>query len=752
MTLHLHHMTGCAPAPLAHYLKALAVLRLVGEQKDPEARGFWQDEHFCLLTALDRDQLERFFLEEYRPTPFVSPWNKGAGFFKKDDPGMAPLEASVAPRFRAFRAGIALARQRLDEISKADAEIRALKDQTKAKKGMTAVEKGKARALKSDPEFKQKLAAAERRFKQLKEDLFTPLQREWRGLEREWLDAALVLPEAGKPTYPALLGTGGNDGNLDFTNNAMQRLGDLFDFASSDGSARTNARDLLRQALWSVHCRDLRSAKVGQFLPGSAGGANNSTGPEGQGLLNPWDFVFMMEGTILFSARATRRLDPAAVGGGSAPFAVRAHPTGHATAGQENVDRGEQWMPLWSRPTSLGDLRTMLGEARAQFGKQVARRPIDVARAVARLGVARGITGFTRFGYAERFGQSTMAVPLGRIEVRERPHARLIDDLAPWLDRLQRDARDQNAPARLVHAERRLADAVFAVLTHDETPARWQAVLVGASAVEAIQVAGTAFRAGPIPPLSAEWLRAADDGSVEWRLACALGSAAGGYDHDHRPRDSVRCHWSPLDRGGHRYREKEKRIVRGPRVVATSIDALADCAAIVERRLIEATQRGDRHLPLVAAPGAGARPADLAELVAGRADLSRVVALARGLMALRWGGPGMSVGTAAGAPSWPDEPWIAIRLACLPWPLDERRTVPVDDAVVRRLRAGDAAAAVELALRRLRAAGLRAPLRVATADAATAQLWGAALAFPISRRTAHMMARRFDPKSRKESP
>jgi CRISPR-associated protein Csx17 len=111
----------------------------------------------------------------------------------------------------------------------------------------------------------------------------------------------------------------------------------------------------------------------------------------------------------------------------------------------------------------------------------------------------------------------------------------------------------------------------------------------------------------------------------------------------------------------------------------------------------------------------------------------------------------MAVGTAAGAPSWPDEPWIAIRLACLPWPLDERRTVPVDDAVVRRLRAGDAAAAVEIALRRLRAAGLRAPIRAAIADPATAQLWGAALAFPISRRAARVMARRFDPTTQKES-
>ena len=37
MTVHVHQLRGCAPAPLAHYLKALAILRLVSEQRDPAA-------------------------------------------------------------------------------------------------------------------------------------------------------------------------------------------------------------------------------------------------------------------------------------------------------------------------------------------------------------------------------------------------------------------------------------------------------------------------------------------------------------------------------------------------------------------------------------------------------------------------------------------------------------------------------------------------------------------------------------------
>ena len=76
MTTHLHVLKGCAPTPLANYLKALGILRLVGEQADPQARGWWEGERFCLLTTLSKEELERFFLEDYAPTPLVAPSSK----------------------------------------------------------------------------------------------------------------------------------------------------------------------------------------------------------------------------------------------------------------------------------------------------------------------------------------------------------------------------------------------------------------------------------------------------------------------------------------------------------------------------------------------------------------------------------------------------------------------------------------------------------------------------------------------------
>ena len=734
--MHLHHLTGCAPAPLAHYLKAIGILRIIAQQKDPDVRGFWRDQHFCLLTTLDETALETFFLDEYAPTPFVSPWNKGAGFYVVDDKGLAPVEGSTAPRLAPFRLGIAEARAPLDGITRADAMVRNLKDQTKAKKG------SKPARSKDDPEYKKELAAAEREFKRLKADLYGPFALVWRGPHRDWMDAAMVLSPEGDPSWPALLGTGGNDGRLDFTNTAMQRLGDLFDLQSTNAAPAPIAKALLKTAFFETPSAALVDAAVGQFLPGSAGGANGTTGPDAGSRVNPWDFVLMLEGAIAFRGQMTRRLGARDELRAAIPFAIAAQAVGHATRGKEKDARGEQWMPLWDRPASWQDVRALFGDGRAQLGRAPARRPLDFARAIARLGVARGLTGFVRYGYLERNGQSNLAVPLGRIDVAAHPRARLIDEVGGWLDRLRRAAED--APARLAASVGTLSDAVFDVLTREAEPMRWQSVLLSIERVERVQASGTAFNVGPCPMLSAGWLEAAMDASPEWRLALSLGSAARGYK-DGRPIDSVRAHALPIDpkKSWSYATGADKRLIKDPRVVMNGRDPESDLIALVERRFVEASQAGSRMLPLVARYGGGARLDDLARLLSGEVNLERVVALGRALMALDWEHVRLPRARIDSRGERPDEAWEALRLCALPFAV-RKRTIVTEPAMIRRLASGDAAGAVEIALRRLRAAGLRPPLAAAIADAKTARRWAAALAFPIDPAVAAAMADRFE--------
>lgn len=760
--IHIHELGGCAPAPLAHYLKALGILRLITEQADENARGWWMGNFFRLGTTLTREEIEAFFLYEYQPTPFISPWNKGSGFFFENDPGVSPLENSTSRRFGNFRSGIRESRSRLEELSEADRDIRAIKAEAK-RPGMSKSEKDQVR---NSDDYKSRLREAEKRFKQLKANIIPDLRSSWRGPRREWIDAAMVLGDDGTPKYPALLGSGGNDGRLDFTNNFMKRLGDLFKLDSDEGQPRPKARAWFSGALWGQAVSgNLKGQPVGQYLPGTAGGANNGNGPESDSTVNPVDFILMLEGTVMFTSHASRRFSSLESSRAASPFVVNASGAAYTSASMDDESaRGEQWFPLWSCPLSYREARRLFAEGRAQLGARQVREPLDMVRAVKCLGIARGIKTFQRYGYIERNGQSNLAVPLGRFDVADGHlgHLACIDDLDLWLLRLRREVRDRNAPARLVKVEKSLIDALFAVTKRSELPARWQRVLTHLAEVEEVMVNGSGFNAQPVPRLRPEWVDASYDGTPEFRLALSFALQAQSFRRESgTPIGPIRRHWLPLDQ------EKPSRFATAgtgsalrlavqSEVVMRGRKGIDDAIALVERRLVEALQREGRHLPLKAARGAAAGIADLAKLLSGDVNLDRTLSLARVLMALdrkAWADRRVRLGVSR-TEDWPDDAWLAVRLCLLPWPLKTdsgfELNVGPDPAIVRRLAAGDAASAVRIALRRLKAAGVHCTVRMATASSETARLWAAALTFPIKMSTAKRFLYQLDPSKRSE--
>lgn len=650
--MHVHRLGGATPAPLAHYLKALGILRILATQRDPSARGWWKDEAFHLATSLDEEALVAFWMRDYAPSPITSPWNKGSGFLTKGDAAALGLDAiarGAAARLGPLRRGIAEARAMIAELSEADAAVRKIKDEAKAK-GLSKAAKDK---LRSDPSFKRRLAEAERRFKALKENQIPAFRMRWRGDQLRWMSAAVVLPDGDdKPAYPSLLGTGGNDGRLDFTKNLYDRLGALFDFET--GEPRDATRDFVRAGLFGEPTRALvGDAPTGQFLPGTAGGANSSTAPMGGSFVNPFDFVLALEGALLFTAHVSKRLEANTRASAAAPFAVRSAASGYGSAAlSDEGPRGEQWMPLWGQPSSLDEVEKLFAEGRSRFGDGPAREPLEFARAVRRLGTARGVQSFQRFAFIERNGQSNLAVPIGRFYAsRERvddaaDRSRLVDDLDRengWLGRVRREARADHAPARLSAAERRLSDALFGVIVHPDEATRWQRALVALGEVEQVMGSGSGFRAGPVPPLDPEWIAAADRAdATHVRLAAVFalqGRSIAGPDSGARGfGDGIRRHAIPLE-DGRRARfatvgdATSARLAKRSDVVLLARRGVDDAIALVERRLVEAAQRGERHLPLSPARE-GARPADLAAITEGRIDLDQVLGLARGMMAI----------------------------------------------------------------------------------------------------------------------
>lgn len=97
-------LDGCRRTPLGSYLKALGVLRLVSEQVDGEARGWWDGQSFRLSSELNEAGLVEFFVKKYAPTPIVAPWNGGSGFHAGDNKeALSKIGNSTDIRFQRYR-------------------------------------------------------------------------------------------------------------------------------------------------------------------------------------------------------------------------------------------------------------------------------------------------------------------------------------------------------------------------------------------------------------------------------------------------------------------------------------------------------------------------------------------------------------------------------------------------------------------------------------------------------------------------
>lgn len=719
MTMQIHVLRGCSPTPLAHYLKALGVFRLVSEQADPQTRGWWEGERFHLMTKLSKDELGSFVLEHYEPTPIFNPWGGRSGFYtgsseKTARDALSAIELSQTERLTRFREAIHIIR--------------------------SVIEEGGGQKPNSNEE---------------KAAMIGGIRMRLRGSGLDWLDT--VMGDLGDFFHgPAILGTGGNEGSGSYTA--------AFFAAVVECIIRRAWDHAVHSSLWNDggDC----DAWDGTFMPPPTGATNKPkkekvAGPFRQllpsGRDSPWDLLLCFEGCIVIQSGVTRRLSSVQHRFLASPFYFAPLGMGAGSSsemdefvmnkGRKSPGRGEQWFPLWTSASTFAEVQHLFREGRCSVQRRLAKNPLDAARAICGHGASQGISAFLRFGYLQRDNLAThFAVPLGRIQVRENSTARLVDDLSLWLERVHHSARRKSAPSRLIFAERTLTDVVFAALTHDHSPERWQAILFAAADVEALQATGTAIEAGPIPALRSDWINAVADGTAEFRLALALASAAATY-YQNRPIDPIRHHWLPLGRGARRFKTVDKRLVDDPRVVMSGRNPIRDLCAVVERRLIESRMEGARRCRLVAAPGCGARLDDLAQFLSGRTNIDKLTRWARAFMAIEWDQVGFEkISRTACSNESPEEGWLAVRLGCLPWPLSNDKDIPADPRTVRLLISGDAVRSIEIARSRLRSVGIRPPLQAGVTDAASARRWAAALAFPIDQATAFRCMVRLDPR------
>ena len=690
---YVHKLTGCSPVPLASYLKALGILRLVSEQVDATAAGWWSGDVFHLGTTLDEAALCRFFRETYRPTPLVAPWNGGSGFFPKDNRlAMDALCNGSSERTKLYRDTIAACRSVLATLG-----------------------------LKEKPDG------------ELKRDLLVACRAELPDEAVVSLDAAFVLTDDG-PKYPPLLGTGFNDGRLEFTNNYMQRLLDLID--PQCGLATKSAAIWLQEAFFSNIQSDLQKDSIlGQFDPGAVDRP-----------VNPWDYVLMLEGALAFAASVVKRHESVGKGALSYPFCVRSAGIGYGSSANtdEGSSRAEIWLPLWSNPVTFTEIQAVLSEGRAQVASRSARNGVDFARAVSTLGTDRGIEQFVRYAFHARNGLAYFAVPIGRFNVEPQPQVNLLSqpELDTWLDNLRRAASSDNAPSGARRVLRRLEIKILE-LCQQRGASRLQSVLIALGEVEAVLVHSTKWRLEafqrPVPLLPPKWLTDCDDATPEFRLAASLASI---YSHSI---GDFRQHVEPvevkgsLNEGRPRWAEWSDDSLRMSYVAWNSNSLEDNLIAVLHRRITEAIGHGDRADDgTLVFPGQSLFSASLSDIesfLRHNTDDIRILELVRGLVLLDWGRVRLECGYEQlhRAPSgpMPDATFGLLKLCHSPWKVREKY-VRLEPSIARLAASGKAAEATKHAARRMIGSGLAPAIQTVSRDSATVRRIAAALLFPVS--------------------
>lgn len=499
-------LKGCTYEPMSAYLSALAILRLVSEQKDSDAKGWWDKLGvFHLDSCLDEEGLVNFFLEEYRPTPIVSPWNKGSGFYDTGKGKCKCIDVILNDRS-----------ERLDSYR----EI-----------------------LKITYEIINHYKINKSNLESLKNDLIKICRDNFSDNAIEWIDASTIITPSGKSVYPPILGTGGNDGNLEFSNNFMSSIQEMFitKFEIS--------KKLLKNAIFDEKTDCLQNISIGQYDPSRTGGFNQGNGIENKDdfKANPWAFIFTFEGAISWAGSVVKSKNLKARENTllRSPFTVRSVQVGYNSSAENEKSRAEIWAPLWKNPASYKELKSFLSEGRANVGRNIAANSIEFAEAVCSLGVDRGISDFVRYNLLERRGKSYLALPAGVFNVHYKEESSLIRELNPLLSSVDFALRGDNIPASLKSARRKIDEKIYdSLLYGGKTNVKSLISAIGQFEMLVSRSGNTSepIIRKPITGLSPRWIEFADDGSLEIRIAAAIASirSTGGVG-------PIRANLSPVD-------------------------------------------------------------------------------------------------------------------------------------------------------------------------------------------------------------
>lgn len=614
-------LSGCSSETILNYLKSLGVFKVISEQLDNNAMMYWKQGMLNLISKKTKDEVIEFMFNDYVPLPIVVPWSHGDFFgikkpvsqnqnsFKKP-PSKSELViaylANDSSRLTKYRETIEVVLNIIEDMDIDKVDINPNPSTKKSKK------------LKFN--FLRKLRA------NIPEGLI------------DFLDVAIQL---GSEEYfvNTLLGSGGgSDGNLNFGRTYMQSVWlALPDFKGQRNQKmdknyrKFNTKNSLLVSL-------LNDEKGGYILddtpgllsPGEVKAPNSFEGFEAKGLRNPWDLIFAIEGVTLFAGSVSRRFGSKTPPKSSFPFTCSLSPAGISSLILSESNNKEIWFPIWDKPVGIRGLKSVLHEGRMEVTDRLARDGLEFARAVASLGIDRGISSFKRFGIIrDRVGQNHAGVNLDTIEVPESPreNIRLLEEIDSWLGGLRRSCNMDSVAEVFAKNLRKIENAIFDYCKNGGVR-RLQDVLKSLGRAE--RDFASAGQGRPVPPLhdiSPKWISACNDNSPEYRLACSLASV---YDKEIGP---IRVQMEPVSWGDNdkffnKWKEGRKTTVWGSKNLSKNL------IDILERRVLEGRRQECSYVPIDGS--IRAHLSDVALFQSGMLDDTKLMDLFWGLSTVRW--------------------------------------------------------------------------------------------------------------------
>ncbi len=646
-------LNGCHVQPLASYMKALGIFKILSE-KDNNITASWDKDNFIISTNINRDEIIDFFMNEYAPAPIMSPWNNGSGFYLHSDKDIIKNILNIpGERFSEYKRNIEIVNN-LDFFSYKDISVGKFLDDFKTKypknynpQKLSALcdyinkdsDKSKLSLKKFYESYTIKgkeplnyLGTIVKNYedKILKKDLLIiELRSKLEDSAIEWIDTCTMINNKNEKITAPLLGSGGNEGNFDYGYTFMDDIYNvLVKFKNNE------SRNLLQNSIFGCNSEYLKDTNIGKFDPGRAGGYNQGNGIENKKFyMNPWDFIFLMEGIMLWSNSMGRKYGSNRNNYLMSPFTVKSFPAGYPSASDVDLNKSsETWIPVWPNKTHLAELKTLFNEGKVVFSGKIASNGLEFIEGIKSLGIDRGINEYVRYLNVLRRGQSGyVSIPVERVEVHYDKGIDLLKDINPMLKNIRKITSKKEIPQSFKVIQRNIENAVYNLAVRGDAN-NFQHVLEALGDFEKLMSKNKDItsknkdeKVYPLTGLNPLWLIKANDNSPEFIIAAALASikSINGTDIG-----SIRTNLEPVNSKNDWAGTKENQYSYEGNNIYKRL------SNVLYRRLMEAERTHASHIPLDGIIGAD--PVYVSMFIDNILDVNRIERILFGLLLINW--------------------------------------------------------------------------------------------------------------------